>query len=426
MKTVEKSRILSMVLLASVGSISLGTASLAFAGDRAAYPNMTPSLLPPSPEAGKCYARVEIPAEYTSTTENVVVEAGYTTIEAVPGQLVPSQEKILTKEASVRYDVRQPSYSTVTEQVMVRPSYEKLHVSKPNFAVVPQTISGAAPKLIWKRGNPGKLMAQGYKIHSTADGGVQGQGYSSLSDYSSRSGSATRCGDLCEIWCLVEEPSESVTFNRRVMTSPGSVRREEVPAKFTTITKQVVSDPGGVREIPVPAEYQTLSVEKLAQASTVREVSYPPKYGTVAKKNLVSPLRYEWRQVVCKPGTGAIRSSQSYAQPTTHITATPQPVSSAYSHSSGYSSVPAYTAPRTGYYGDAYDTQSRNAASTTYCGGTECVNAGIHSPFESRDRSYEKMGSGNSGYISESYELPQPTSDNLGAYPQYTGRKRVR
>lgn len=436
---------ISTLLLATVS-----TAGLAYAGNSASYPSYTPDLLPPNSTPGKCYARVEIPAQYSTTTERVMVEEGYTTTQAQQGQLVPSQERVMVKEPSVRFDVRQPSFRTVPEKVMVRPSYEKLFISKPQFDTVTETVNSAPPVLVWKRGNPGKLIAQGYKIHSTADGGVAGGGYASLADYSQSSNKASHCGDTCEIWCLVEEPSEAVTFNRRVMKAPGNIRRESVPAKYQTIMKQVVADPGGVREIPVPGEYTMINVEKIANPGSVREVNVPPKFGEVAKKTLVSPARYEWRQVVCKPGTGTIRSSESYAQPVTPAVVTPIPsapsyVSGSRSHTVSSSSAPthstsssSYYDKNTGYYGqDVTCSEERS-----------CKSAGEHSLFESRSRTYGGSSGGahsggsntgsidpnselnNHGYISEAYELPEVTSDNLGGYPdpypRHMGSKRTR
>jgi len=327
-------------LILSAATVPL-MAPLAFAGG-SALPGYTPDLLPANPTAGLCYARVEIPAQYETSSESVLVEEAYSTIEVEQPQLATREEKIMIKEASVRYRVRQPSYRSVSEKVMTRPAYDKLSVSAPQFSSVTETMKVSAPRLVWKKGNPGQLARQGYKIHSTADAGRGGQGYASTVQYG-QTGGATHCGPTCEIWCLVEEPGESVSYNKKVMTSAGQVRRTRVPAKYQTVLKQVVSDPGGVEEIPVPAEYRTLLVEDLISAGGERTVNVPAKYGEVAKKVLVTPERYEWRQVVCKPGTGSIRSSQSYSRhKNTVVTPTPTYTAPRYSAPAATST---YTAP---------------------------------------------------------------------------------
>jgi len=73
----------------------------------------TPDMLPSNPNSGMCYARVEIPAEFTTTTEDVLVEEGYTTVEVSNPQLASRQERVLVKEASVRYEVKQPTLATL-------------------------------------------------------------------------------------------------------------------------------------------------------------------------------------------------------------------------------------------------------------------------------------------------------------------------
>jgi hypothetical protein len=298
----------AMVLLAGTAM-----APIALAGNQGYAPH-APELVPHASNPGECYARVKVPAEYSTSTEQIMVEEGYSTVDVSQPSLAPRQENVMIKEASVRYRVRQPSYRSVTEQMMIRPAYDKLTVSAPQFSTVTETIQTSAPRLIWKRGNPGKLAAQGYTIHSTANAGSYSQGHSGAP---AEFRGATECGATCEIWCLVEEPGEQVQYNRKVMTSPGQVQRQTVPAQYRTITKQVVSDPGGVEEIPVPAEYRSVTVEDIVDPGGERVVNVPPKFAEVATKHLVSPERYEWRRVLCAPGTGSIKPSASYgtAQP---------------------------------------------------------------------------------------------------------------
>ena len=362
---------------------------LAMAGGQGYAPH-APELVPQSSNPGECYARIEVPAEYSTSSEQIMVEEGYSKVEVHQPTLAPRQENVMIKEASVRYQVRQPSYRSVTEQMMVRPAYDKLTVSAPQFSTVTETIQTSAPRLVWKRGNPGTLAAQGYTIHSTANGGSgYGQGaHGTTTEFRG----ATECGAACEIWCLVEEPGEQVQFNRKVMTSPGQVQRQTVPAKYQTIHKQVVSDPGGVEEIPVPAQYRSVTVEDVVDPGGERVVNVPPKFADVATKHLVAPSRYEWRRVLCAPGTGSIKSSGSYSSGhssaysagTSYSSGTYSSGSyghsSASSHGTGHStsgySSPAYAAPAEtvvpgshvvtgpGYY-DGYETRNSDHYSGT-------------------------------------------------------------
>ena len=292
----------------------IAMAAPVWAGGPVSGPAYTPDLLPPVSHAGECYARVKIPAQYETLTEKVITREAHTKPHIAQAQLVTETEQVMVKEPSVRFAVRQPTYKTVSEKVLTRPSYDKLSVTPPTFQTVTETLQTSAPRLIWKKGNPGELARQGYIIHSTADAGRHGQGYSSTTQYGQTGGSA--CGPMCEIWCLVEEPGETVNVTRKVMSSPGGVQRTRVPAVYQTITKQVVADPGGVQEIPVPAEYRSITVEKLVQPGIEALIEVPTEYGQVQTKRLIADERYEWRRVLCAPGTGTIPQPAAQSAPT--------------------------------------------------------------------------------------------------------------
>ena len=296
------SKTIQMAAIFLAGTI---LAPVAMAGGQS-HESYLPDLLPYNPKTGECYARIEVPAQYATGSQQVLVADGYSKLEVDQPRLLPRQENVMIKEASVRYQVRQPSFRSVSEQMMVRPAYDKLSVSAPQFSTITETLQTSAPRLVWKRGNPGKLASQGYRIHSTANGGRYTQGTSEFRG-------ATECGATCEIWCLVEEPGEQVHFNRKVMTAPGQVQRHHVPAKYQTIHKQVVSDPGGVEEIPVPAQFRSVTVEDVVDPGGERMTHIPPKYASVATKQLLEPSRYEWRRVVCAPKTGSIASGSTYS-----------------------------------------------------------------------------------------------------------------
>jgi len=264
-------------------------------------PSYVPDLVPPNPVVGECYGRVEIPAQYETTTQRVLTRDGHQRLLVQQPELQAVTERVMVKEPSFRYVVQQPSYGTVTEQVMTRPGFDKLSVSDPHFQTVTETLQTGESRLIWKRGNPTKLRAQGYKIHSTANAGVGGRGFHSTTEYGQTGGQA--CGSVCEIWCLVAEPGESVTVTRQVLSQPGQVHRTPIPAQYQSITKQVVTHPGGVQKIPVPGEYRDLHVEKLVRPGGVATINVPADYGHAQGRKLVTPARYEWRRIVCQPTT---------------------------------------------------------------------------------------------------------------------------
>ena len=104
----KKIKSLTVVLLSSA------IAPLAVAGGNG-LPAYTPDLIPSNPNVGECYARVEVPAQFSEGSEQVIVEEGYSHLEVQQAQLASRQESVMVKEASTRFRVKQPSYRSTTE-----------------------------------------------------------------------------------------------------------------------------------------------------------------------------------------------------------------------------------------------------------------------------------------------------------------------
>ena len=301
-----------LTLLLAASALTFAGATPAMAGS--GHHGYAPDLLPQNAQAGQCYARIKSGAQYATASEIVVIEEGYQTLQVTQAQLQSVRKSVKIKDESVRYVVRQPRYRSVTEKIMTSPGYEKLSVSAPQFSTVTETMQVSGPRTVWKKGNPGQLAAQGYNVLSTANGGygtstVSGPsgnyGHSSRSaapaaSYAANGG--TQCGPTCEIWCLVEVPGESVSYQRKVMTQPARVVRTPVAPQYQTVSKQVLADPGGVDTVAVPAQYRDITVNQLVAPAGVTAVDVAPKMGEVKTKTLVKPETYGWARVICNTG----------------------------------------------------------------------------------------------------------------------------
>ncbi|WP_409433069.1 hypothetical protein ACJ3XI_00825 [Litorimonas sp. RW-G-Af-16] len=341
-------------------------ATSAFTTTAMAGPSQLPSLVPANPNAGECYARVKIPAQYTTSREAYVSDQAHTQLQVRQARLQARQEAVMTKDAHTRYHVRQPRFQTVTDQILVRPAYDKLSVTPPQFQTIQENIQTSAPTLVWKKGNPAALRAQGYRIHSTAQSGGYGAnvGGSDMAAFYGAGLGGQRCGEGCEIWCLVEEPGESRSITRRVMSNPGGVQRTPVPAKFQTITKQKLADPGGVEEIFVPAEFRTVTVEDIVEPARVSEVPVPDSYATVETRQMVSPERYEWRRVLCAPGTGNF-GTENFGTGNFDTSNLDTGSGQSGQHSQSHYSAPTYSSHTQSQY------SGQNATHNTYSEGTQ-------------------------------------------------------
>ncbi len=387
--TLKKSGLLAVSLIA-LSAVS------AQAGD--GYVPPLPSAIPSNPNPGECYARVKVPARFETRQQQVLTQEAYTEYNVEQPQISSRAQEVMVKEPSVEYRVRQPRYTTVTEQMLVRPAYEKLQVSPPEFRTVTENMQVTGPRLIWKQGNPADLRAQGYIVHSTANGGPGGQGFHSTTQYGAMQAEPQLCGDSCEIWCLVEEPGQSVSFTRRVMTKPSTVHRVPVDARYQTITKQVLADPGGVEEIPIPAEYQTVMVEDVLPARVNGAYETPAQYDNVSVNVPVEEERYEWRRVICDTGV-----------PLEPMTPAPEPMPPVTygGHSSGYIAPPAptYTQPsypQPTYHHQYEDVTCRDGDKRKECYGHDVIRAYEQSRASSGHTQHH--GSGHTSYSGYGYD----------------------
>lgn len=250
-----------------------------------------PGAVPGYAQPGQCYKQVKIPAKYAYETKTIVTREGYYVPHVTQAKLKPFTQPVLVKEPSYKFKVTQPKFKSVHETVLVSPEYERLTVSPPKFKQVWEKIQISDPKPVWKRGNPAKFKAEGYKVLSTAHAAGGGYGHSG--------GYATG-----EVWCLVVVPAKFKKVERQVLAQPAQIEKETVPAQYKNITRYVVADRGGVEKIHVPGKYEDVTMQKIIRPAGVKKDAVRPETKEIEIKRLVSPERYEWKQVECDKGYG--------------------------------------------------------------------------------------------------------------------------
>ncbi len=90
------------------------TAVAAVKGSAAALPNAQP---------GECYAKVFVPAEYKTVTEEVVTREAAEKIEIVPAKWEWVEEKVLVKPASSKLVVVPATFKSEKEREAVKVSF---------------------------------------------------------------------------------------------------------------------------------------------------------------------------------------------------------------------------------------------------------------------------------------------------------------
>ncbi len=228
------------------------------------------SLLPPDPKPGECYARVVIPAEYTTEEQTVEVAAANQRIDLIPGRYEWVEEQVLVKEAHTHLEIIPATYKTVTEQVLVQEAGTQLEKVPARYETVTEQILIKPAHTIWKKGR----------------GPIE------------RIDAATG-----EIMCLVEVPAEYQTVTRQVLAEPEQVREITIPAVYKSVERRVVDTPETTREVVTPAEYKTVRVKRLAEKPSQQVVNIPARFETVTQRIKVADARLEWRSILCETNT---------------------------------------------------------------------------------------------------------------------------
>lgn len=221
-----------------VGGIALfGLGAAALAQDAEAD-------LPRNAQPGMCYARVMIPAQYTTGSERVLKKEASSRIEVVPAKYEWATERVLVKEASSTLEVVPAQYEWTEEKVLVKPA---------------QTV--------WKKGR-GPI--------ERVDNGTG------------------------EIMCLVEEPAVYKTVRKRVLKSSARTVSKEVPAEYETVKVRRLVNPPSERMVEIPAEYETVSTRKLVKDSEL--VWRPVLCETNLRSGIVSDLQRALKRAGHDPG----------------------------------------------------------------------------------------------------------------------------
>ncbi len=262
---------------------------------------------------GTCFREYFTPASFKTQTQQVLVKPSSERISVIPAKYETVEERVVVKESATQVVDVPPTYRTEKQQVLVEPA-----------------------KTVWKQGR-GLIE----KIDNVTG----------------------------EILCLVEIPARFQTVNRTVLERPASTKTIEIPAvyktvkvqrllqpateqrvavsaefsevtirakaadasffwlkkgesasdgskytgneichvgkpaEYRTIKTQNLKTPATTRIIDVPAQFDTIKVSRLLTPATERRIPIPQKTQVITKRVQIEPSRLEWRAVLCETNT---------------------------------------------------------------------------------------------------------------------------
>jgi len=282
----------------------------------------------PDANAGECFAKVLIPAQYDTIDEKIVV-----------------------REAAEKIDIIPAKYETVTETVTLRPAYDKLVPVPAKMKTVTETVTVREGRQVWRTGKSAKSsIAKDLTIASALAEGLPASATPGTC-YTRYFQEAEYQESPQEIVVREASAKYDVTpaayewVEEKVLVREGTKKIVEVPAVYETVTEKVIVRPAyttwkkgrgpiervdhGTGEImcrvEVPAEYKTVSRRVLKSPASTKTVDIAPEYKTVK----VQKLKADWKQasqpLEAKKQTVMKRSKKSDARLGWRQSGTPGP-----------------------------------------------------------------------------------------------------
>ncbi len=299
----------------------------------------------PDAKAGECYAKVVVPAKFSTQEETVIVQEASERIEVIPAQYETVEQTVVTKEssqqitsvpavfeeASERVEIRSaesvwatgtdkskpasPSalegiarsgvdlaatpigtcfreyvtpaqYKTQTQQVLIKPSSETISVVPAKFETVEERIvvKEAGTQVV---DVPPVFRNEKQQIQVEQAKTIWKKGRGLIERIDNVTG---------EIMCLVEIPARFETVNRTVLEKPATTKTINIPAVYKTVKVQRMIEPASEQRVPIPAQFD----EVTSRIKTADAAFYWLKKGEAAADN----AKYTGNEV-CHLGTPA-------------------------------------------------------------------------------------------------------------------------
>jgi len=234
--------------------------------------DVSSQLFPPNAQPGRCYSRVLIPAQYKTSTEQVLTREATEQVSIKPAQYQWGQKQVLIKEASTKVIPVPARYEQVTEQVLIKPAYTESIAVPAQYETVKEQVLDKPAHTAWKRGNGFRSSA----LQTRIDNGTG------------------------EVMCLVEVPASYKTITRTVLKTPATTKTVEYPAQYDTVTKRIVVEEATTKTIEIPAEYATVKVRELVTKEQELRSTIPAQYETVSRSEKVEDEQLKWSEVLCE------------------------------------------------------------------------------------------------------------------------------
>jgi hypothetical protein len=257
---------------------------------------------PPNAAPGQCFTKVLAPEVTEAVSEHVLVSPEKTELRVIPGTCHMEDKSVLVKEESVELVTIPAAFRTVNETVVVKPGYTRTETVPAVYETITEQVKVKDGYTAWRPGAtvagyaPGA--ANSYSAGATSrPPGTSGAGV--IDHNPAYGGMPTRVLPTGEVLCLVEVPPEYRTITKQVLKSPARTVEIPVPPEVRSITRQVVDVPAHVEKRLIPALFETVKI-KVCTGDSTQPYTIPAVYNDYTRIKVITPSRFEWKQVDCR------------------------------------------------------------------------------------------------------------------------------
>lgn len=312
-------------------------ASIVFAVPATAQQIDNTQILPDA-KPGECYAKVITPAQFTTRTEEIVVQEASERIETIEAEYEQVDQTIVVKEPAQLLTIEPAKFKRESQKVEVLAS-DKAWTSKIGNISMP--ASPDALEHIARSGvdlnavDTGGCFVEYYEPATyktevervvikpeTEEITVIPAEYETVEEQVAVKEASSEVVDVPAIYrtqteSVLVEPSRSVWKEdcglvERLDNATGeTLCLVELPARYETLTKTVLDTPASTKTINVPAIYKTIKVQRLVQPASEKRESIPAEYTTVNRRVKVSDPVFFWLAKGESPAPGAVPTGRT-------------------------------------------------------------------------------------------------------------------
>ena len=299
--------------------LSLSTLALAISQSTSAQTIDNTTTLP-NAQAGECYAKVIVPAKFTTQEETVVVQEASERIEVIPAEYESAEQTIVIRDAGQRITTVPAVFTDTTQIVEVSPSSTSwVNGGSKSIPASPAALDGIARSgVALSSVSPGACFREYY---TPAQFKTQTQQVM-VKPASERITAVPARYETVEERIVVKEASTQVidvpaafrTEKQQVLVEPAkkvwkqgrgliekidNVTGEilclvEVPARYTTVDRTVLDKPATTRTVEVPAVYKTVKVQRLVQPASEQRTPIPADFSEVTGRVQSADASFFW------------------------------------------------------------------------------------------------------------------------------------